>query len=105
MAADQDFDDFDDDEVSDGTEMSFLGHLEELRWHILRSVASFFVFAVAAWFFREFIFSSIILGPTKTDFYTNQILCQAAELFNMPSLCMKHCMDFFSQGIDALSQN
>jgi len=60
MATDQDFDDFDDDEVTDGTEMSFLGHLEELRWHILRSVASFFIFAVAAWFFREFIFSSII---------------------------------------------
>ena len=103
MAADQDFDDFDDDDASDGTEMSFLGHLEELRWHILRSVASFFVFAVAAWFFREFIFSTIILGPTKTDFYTNQILCKAAEVFNMPSLCMQKA-DFILQSREVSGQ-
>ena len=83
--------------------MSFLGHLEELRWHILRSVASFFIFAIAAWFFRESIFSSIILGPTKTDFYTNQILCQAAELFNMPSLCMQRA-DFILQSREVSGQ-
>ena len=88
MATDQDWEnDFDDDvEEKDGTEMSFLDHLEELRWHIMRSIAAILVFTIAAWIFRNEIFGNIIMGPTKVDFATNLVLCHLADITGWASL-------------------
>lgn len=71
-------------------EMSFLEHLEELRWHIVRSVSAIFIFAVAAFIFSGFIFDHIILAPKNPDFFTNRIFCQLAEKFNTPSICINN---------------
>ena len=49
-------------------EMSFLEHLEELRWHILRSAAVIVIFAVVAFIFKGFIFDTIILKPKTPEF-------------------------------------
>lgn len=49
---------------SDGQkEMSFLDHLEELRWHIVKAAAGVLVATVACSFFVEFIVQSIIMNP------------------------------------------
>ena len=54
--------DYDDNEEEHGEkEMTFIEHLEELRWHIIRSVAAILVFMIAAWFSMSFIFKNIIL--------------------------------------------
>jgi sec-independent protein translocase protein TatC len=53
-------------------EMSFLDHLEELRWHIIRSALGAFVFMVIAFLNRTFIFNEIILKPKNPDFITNR---------------------------------
>ncbi|MBR99540.1 MAG: twin-arginine translocase subunit TatC, partial [Flavobacteriaceae bacterium] len=39
-------------------EMSFLGHLEELRWHLIRSCLSIFLCGTIAFFFKDFIFDT-----------------------------------------------
>ncbi|ASB48733.1 twin-arginine translocase subunit TatC [Alkalitalea saponilacus] len=70
------------------TEMSFLDHLEELRWHIIRSFASIFVFAILAFVFKSFVFDVVILGPSRPDFFTNQLLCRISEVLNLPVLCI-----------------
>ncbi|WP_132431262.1 twin-arginine translocase subunit TatC [Natronoflexus pectinivorans] len=70
------------------TEMSFLDHLEELRWHIIRSFASIFVFAILAFVFKNFVFDVVILGPSRPDFFTNQLLCRISEALNLPVLCI-----------------
>jgi len=57
-------------------EMSFLEHLEELRWHIIRSVLAIVIFMVVAFIFKKLIFDTIILAPTKSDFVTSRLLCQ-----------------------------
>ena len=57
--------------------MSFVDHLEELRWHIIRSVASIMVFAIAAFLSKDFIFHHIILAPSRTDFWTYRMLCES----------------------------
>ncbi|MBE0676787.1 MAG: twin-arginine translocase subunit TatC [Bacteroidales bacterium] len=44
-------------------EMTFLEHLEELRWHIIRAVLSVFVMAIVAFIFKDIIFDQIILAP------------------------------------------
>ena len=54
--------DYDDNEEEKGEkEMTFIEHLEELRWHIIRSVSAILVFMIIAWFSMSFIFKNIIL--------------------------------------------
>jgi sec-independent protein translocase protein TatC len=60
---------------SDGAEMSFLQHLEELRWHLVRSAAVIVVFGIAAFCLNDFIFDTVIFGPLKPDFFSYRALC------------------------------
>ena len=69
-------------------EMSFLDHLEELRWHLIRSLAAIAVFMVGAFMAKDFLFGTLILGPSRTDFISYRILCQLAERLNTPELCI-----------------
>lgn len=69
-------------------EMSFLDHLEELRWHIIRAFVAIAIFAIAAFVSKEFVFGTLILGPSKTDFWTYQMLCQLSELIQIKALCI-----------------
>jgi len=78
---------------SDG-EMSFLEHLEELRWHIIRSIIAIVVFMIAAFILKNFIFDTIILAPKEPDFFTNRLLCQLGHSIifghqlNIEALCI-----------------
>lgn len=74
--------------MSEEKEMSFLDHLEELRWHVVRSVAAIFIFMILAFVFTEEIFTYIILAPGKTDFITFQWLCRLGEILNVDGLCV-----------------
>ena len=75
-------------------EMSFLEHLEELRWHIIRSIIAIVVFMIIAFMFKNIIFDNIILAPKNPDFWTNRILCKLghATIFghqlNIEALCI-----------------
>ncbi len=61
-------------------EMSFLEHLEELRWHIIRSFVLIAVFAVVAFIMKDFIFNEIIFKPKMPDFWTNRMMAKLGEL-------------------------
>jgi sec-independent protein translocase protein TatC len=69
-------------------EMSFLEHLEELRWHIVRAAISIIAFAVIAFIFSRFLFDELLLAPMDADFFTNRILCRLAEKLESPALCI-----------------
>jgi sec-independent protein translocase protein TatC len=69
-------------------EMSFLDHLEELRWHLVRAFASVFVFAIVAFVFKSFVFDTVILAPSDPSFLTNRLLCQLADIMSLPVLCI-----------------
>ncbi|MAX78939.1 MAG: twin-arginine translocase subunit TatC [Crocinitomicaceae bacterium] len=56
-------------------EMSFLQHLEELRWHIIRSGIAIVLIAIVAFFNKSFIFDTVIFGPKDENFITFQLLC------------------------------
>ncbi|MDQ3394117.1 MAG: twin-arginine translocase subunit TatC [Bacteroidota bacterium] len=70
-------------------EMSFLDHLEELRWHIIRAVISIFVFAVIAFVSKDFIWHHLILGPSRPDFFTYRTLCQLGDAIGSDVLCIE----------------
>lgn len=61
-------------------EMSFLDHLEELRWHIIRSALAIFVFAIVAFVMKDFIFDTVILHPRMPDFWTNRMFAKLGDL-------------------------
>lgn len=63
-------------------EMSFLDHLEELRWHIVRALAAIIVSAIIVFLCKDFVWNTIILGPSKKTFWTYRIFCQISD-----SLC------------------
>ena len=56
-------------------EMSFLQHLEALRWHLVRSAAVIVVFAIAIFCLPGFFIDNIFLGPIKQDFISYRALC------------------------------
>jgi sec-independent protein translocase protein TatC len=69
-------------------EMSFLEHLEELRWHIIRSAAVIVIFSILAFIFKHLLFDVIIIGPSRSDFITNELLCRLGKLMDTPGLCV-----------------
>lgn len=78
-----------DEEIDlEGKEMSFLDHLEELRWHIIRAVGSIFLFAIIAFVFIEQIFDKVILAPKRPDFWTYRMMCKLADATGYPDLCV-----------------
>ncbi len=68
--------------------MSFLDHLEELRWHLVRSAAAILVFSIAAFILKDYIWGELIFGPSRADFWTYRMLCKLSELMNSELLCI-----------------
>src|SRR3569623_245162 len=81
----------DQEEIDDSVgekEMSFIDHLEELRWHIIRSIIAIMVFTIVAFVEVKWIFNNIILAPARADFPTWRGLCKLGHTFNFPDLCI-----------------
>ena len=77
-------------------EMSFFEHLEALRWHFLRSAFAVLLFAIFAFIYYDDIFKYIIMAPTRTNFWTYRMMCNAGEAlqnlnsyFKAESFCVK----------------
>ena len=53
-------------------EMSFLAHLEELRWHLVRSAAAVIAVATGIFVFRKYVYEYFLLAHLKAEFITYQ---------------------------------
>lgn len=75
-------------------DMSFLQHLEVLRWHLVRSFFAILLFAVLAFIFKGFVFDSVIFAPKNADFPTFRFLCKASAQLSewFPSLIAAHAI-------------
>jgi len=69
--------------------MSFLDHLEELRWHLVRSLGAILAFAILAFLNKSFVFGTIIFGPSRPDFWTYQMLCRVGDWTGSSVLCIQ----------------
>lgn len=77
------------EEQSNKGDMSFLDHIEVLRWHLVRSTIVILVFAIAAFIFKEFIFDDVILAQKNADFWTYRLFCDISHLLGRgDALCM-----------------
>ncbi len=55
-------------------EMSFIEHLEELRWHLIRAISSILIIAIGVFTFDRWVFKNIILAPKEPDFIFYKLL-------------------------------
>jgi len=70
-------------------DMSFLEHLEVLRWHLVRSAIVILLFTIIAFIFKGFIFDTLILAQKSSDFWTYRMFCKFSHLIgNGDALCM-----------------
>ncbi|MBB4118845.1 sec-independent protein translocase protein TatC [Mesonia hippocampi] len=60
-------------------EMSFLDHLETLRWHLIRSIIAIIIISGVAFLAKSFIFDVILFGPKDPNFITYRILCNVSK--------------------------
>lgn len=71
------------------SEMSFVDHLEELRWHIIRSLIAVLVCAIIIFIKIQWLFDNIILGPVNPDFISYKVICSLSHKLNLgDGLCL-----------------
>jgi sec-independent protein translocase protein TatC len=68
---------------TDVNSMSFLDHLEDLRWHLIRIFIAIALCATVAFIFGTFIMDNIIMWPKKMSFPTYQWLCNVSNFFGI----------------------
>jgi sec-independent protein translocase protein TatC len=72
-------------------EMTFIDHLEALRWHIIRSVIAILVGAIAVFVYIHEVVDVVIMGPAHKEFITYKILCSIGEKIHMADqLCLSN---------------
>lgn len=70
-------------------EMSFVDHLEELRWHIIRVAIAWLIAAIAIFVNIDWVFDHVIYAPARSDFFTYNFLCKMSHTLHMgDALCM-----------------
>lgn len=62
--------------------MSFLEHLEELRWHLFRAALAVLIFAVALFIFRQIVFDAVFFSPLHGYFPSYKILQHVSDQFS-----------------------
>jgi sec-independent protein translocase protein TatC len=86
------------------SEMSFLDHLEELRWLLVRSTIAVLVMATVTFFFSDYIFDELIFGPTHANFITYRFFCDLShQLGFADSICVTE-MPFIIQNTEVEGQ-
>ncbi len=70
-------------------EMSFLDHLEELRWVLVRAAIAVVIGAMGVYFIADWLFEEVIFGPTKVEFVTYRFFCDLShQLGFADSICV-----------------
>lgn len=66
-------------------EMSFLDHLEELRWHLIRSFVAIFIIACVVFVYMSPIYDNLLIVHLDGNFVTYQFFCDTFKLLSIES--------------------
>jgi len=73
-----------------GAEMSFIDHLEALRWHIMRALMAILIGAIVVFVKMDFFFGKVVMGPANKDFITYRALCKFSHWVGLgDAMCME----------------
>lgn len=90
--------------MAEEKEMSFLEHLEELRWHVVRSVAAIFICSILGFVFVDWVFDHIVFAPSRVDFPTFKWLCELGKLVGAEDQLCVQAFDFKVQSRNMTGQ-
>jgi sec-independent protein translocase protein TatC len=68
-------------------EMSFIDHLEALRWHIIRAVIAVLIGAVLVFVYIRPIVNNVLFAPTRPDFISAKWLCNLGKSIGTNAMC------------------
>lgn len=69
-------------------DMSFIDHLEDLRWHVIRSVIAVAIGAIVIFIYSDFVVDQILFAPTRSDFVSARWMCELGRNIGMgETLC------------------
>ncbi|MDC0580059.1 twin-arginine translocase subunit TatC [Bacteroidia bacterium] len=86
------------------TKMSFLEHLEALRWHLIRSVVVVLITSIFSFIYGRYIFDNILIGATKSDFWSYRKLCDLSYyIYDNDKICID-VISFKLQALDIQEQ-
>jgi len=80
---------FDKRKKDPNVEMSFIDHLEELRWHLIRSVIAVLVGAIGIFIYIRPIVKNVLFAPTRSDFISAQWLCRLGKSIGTDAMCFE----------------
>src|SRR5690554_5649970 len=66
--------------MSEEKEMTFLDHLEELRWHVIRSLFAVLIITIISFIFGKWIFNNVVFAPARVDFIFYDWMCMLGKL-------------------------
>jgi sec-independent protein translocase protein TatC len=93
-----------DVDSEEGKSMSFFDHLEELRWHLVRSVVAVAIGGIVCFVYGTFIFDEIIFGPVNRNFWTYRQICHLSHwVYGNDKLCIG-AINFSTQNISLSGQ-
>jgi sec-independent protein translocase protein TatC len=73
----------------ENTEMGFFDHIEELRWHLMRSVLVWLVAAITIFVNIDWVYDTIILAPANDRFFMYDALCRFGHWLHIgDAFCM-----------------
>jgi len=86
-------------------QMSFLGHLEEMRWRLVRSAISVVAVAIVIFIFTEPIVQTVFMNMKEADFITYKLLCDLGNMIGMgDGMCIESIQIKSIQSLDMTGQ-
>lgn len=77
------------DDNTEQKEMTFMDHLEALRWHLVRSLIAWIALSIVIFVFRDWVFDKIILAPRSIHFISYRAMCSFGHFIHIgDALCM-----------------
>jgi sec-independent protein translocase protein TatC len=71
------------------SQMTFMAHLEALRWHIVRALIVWLAFGIAIFVYIDWVFDNIIYAPADSSFISYSALCSLGHTLHIgDALCM-----------------
>jgi sec-independent protein translocase protein TatC len=72
-------------------ELSFWGHIDALRAHLMRIVVVVLIIATILFCYPDFLFDTVIFGPIQSDFLTYRVFCKLSHMLDLGNqLCFGH---------------
>ena len=76
-------------DTAENAEMSFIDHLEALRWHLARAVIAWLAAAIAIFVYIDWVFDNLVYAPARSNFVTYTALCNLSHKLHLgEALCM-----------------